>query len=291
MKNKNELSEIFNQNEQSLTRGQQKAKIEQVKGLLAKFKSNHSKILAAEKPDTPYIVNESGEKTIGVVGENLAKMKKLLSTDSILPIIPTAAARQVQVDQKIRLEKLQHKLASLEFSVQQAQNEFLTEASVQKEFFDLKQKFSFELSNSIASLEEEIGINYCEEASPEVTRACREVYGLMNACIKTMSAMIIQTTQASQSVSIRDTKLLDLKVTIFKEDYKQWKNFKDIFESLIQVNLPTVRKMEYSKTYLEGEPLRLISAFTLSAENYKDAYDTLKKRYDHKRKLFMIHLV
>lgn len=34
----------------------------------------------------------------------------------------------------------------------------------------------------------------------------------------------------------------------------------------------------------------MISAFTLSADNYKDAYDFLKNRYDNKRKLLTIHL-
>lgn len=91
---------------------------------------------------------------------------------------------------------------------------------------------------------------------------------------------------------LRDSKLPDLKVPIFKGDYRQWQNFKYIFDAFIhnKQSLEQVHKMEYLKTFLEGEPMRLISPFTLTAQNYPDAYNLLRKRYDNERKLLTIHL-
>uniref|UniRef100_T1GHX9 Uncharacterized protein n=1 Tax=Megaselia scalaris TaxID=36166 RepID=T1GHX9_MEGSC len=48
--------------------------------------------------------------------------------------------------------------------------------------------------------------------------------------------------------------------------------------------------MEYLKTYLDGEPAKLISSYLLSGNNYKAAFKALDKIYNNKCLLVSIHI-
>lgn len=104
-------------------------------------------------------------------------------------------------------------------SIQEAQNELRTEASIQKEFFEVMHTFLFEQWSSIASLEEEVVINDCEETPLYTAGSCREVFVLLNACIKAMSSKISTTVVASSSVNFRDSKLPDFKVNPLQGEF------------------------------------------------------------------------
>ncbi|XP_055714179.1 uncharacterized protein LOC129808430 [Phlebotomus papatasi] len=79
-----------------------------------------------------------------------------------------------------------------------------------------------------------------------------------------------------------NNKLPPLTVPDFSGDYTAWKNFKDMFLSIIDKDskLSQVQKLQYLKTYVKDEALKLISEISVTEENYVVAWDALVKHYD-----------
>ena len=79
--------------------------------------------------------------------------------------------------------------------------------------------------------------------------------------------------------------LKELGIPIFKGDKKLWPTFYDLFVNIIDQNqnISDGRKLQYLFSYLEGEPLKLLSGISLSDQNYRIAFEKLVKRYQNKR--------
>ncbi|XP_063922662.1 uncharacterized protein LOC135137054 [Zophobas morio] len=78
-------------------------------------------------------------------------------------------------------------------------------------------------------------------------------------------------------------KLPTLNLPTFSGLYSEWLSFNDTFCSLIDQNnsLNNCQKFHYLKSSLKGEALATIDALTISVDNYKSAYDLLRKRYNN----------
>lgn len=86
-------------------------------------------------------------------------------------------------------------------------------------------------------------------------------------------------------VSHMHVKLPRMEIPKFAGDIRKWRNFYDMFGKLVHENtkLSDIEKFTFLRTYLEGEPLKLISHFEVTAATYAMAWDTLKARYNNVR--------
>lgn len=77
-------------------------------------------------------------------------------------------------------------------------------------------------------------------------------------------------TQQDQPARESQPKLPELKLPEFSEKYTDWMIFKNTFEAAIHdnLNLTSIRKLQYLMGQLKGEANQVISDFKLSNENY-----------------------
>ena len=87
-------------------------------------------------------------------------------------------------------------------------------------------------------------------------------------------------------------KLPKLVPKTFNGDLTNWEAFWSTFESSIHLNptLSAVDKFTYLNSLLEGPAMRAVAGLKLSAGNYTEAIDTLKKRFSNKRQIISRHM-
>ncbi|XP_046619726.1 uncharacterized protein LOC124304951 [Neodiprion virginianus] len=78
-----------------------------------------------------------------------------------------------------------------------------------------------------------------------------------------------------------------IQLPMFSGNYEDWPSFRDLFKSLIDQNasISEVEKLHYLKASLKGEASLLIKTLSITAENYKQAWNTLSGLYENKRAL------
>ena len=91
---------------------------------------------------------------------------------------------------------------------------------------------------------------------------------------------------------IQGVKLPPINLQKFNGDYKDWLEFRDLFESLINANgsIPNIQKFHYLRASLQGGAAQVIRSIELSGESYPLAWDTLCKRYENKKILIQNHI-
>lgn len=79
---------------------------------------------------------------------------------------------------------------------------------------------------------------------------------------------------------------------IFSGDIEGWSEFYSLFESLVDKDqqLSETKKFQYLKTSLKGDALSVISQLDFIPENYILAKESLKKRYENKRRLASLYI-
>lgn len=83
----------------------------------------------------------------------------------------------------------------------------------------------------------------------------------------------------------------DISLPNFDGDVKQWIEFRDTFDVLInQSNLKNIQKFKYLKSCLKGCALEVIGALEFSNENYDLAWKLLCERYNNPRIIVNNHL-
>lgn len=87
------------------------------------------------------------------------------------------------------------------------------------------------------------------------------------------------------STSKGDVKLPSISLPSFNGNYTEWQSFHDLFIALVHNNdsLEAVQKLHYLKGSLSGEAELLLRQFSITGENYEEAWSILKKRYSNKR--------
>jgi len=77
-------------------------------------------------------------------------------------------------------------------------------------------------------------------------------------------------------------KLPRVNLPTFSGPFKEWTPFRNMFRSMIDQNpaLPHIQKMQYLISALKGEARDVIGSLEVSEENYVEAWEMLKERYD-----------
>lgn len=91
--------------------------------------------------------------------------------------------------------------------------------------------------------------------------------------------------ETKAKASSSDIKLPHISIPVFGGNYTDWQSFHDLFMALIHKNesLEDVQKLHYLKSSLKGDAEALLRQFSVTGENYTEAWSILKKRYDNKR--------
>uniref|UniRef100_A0A1B0D838 Uncharacterized protein n=1 Tax=Phlebotomus papatasi TaxID=29031 RepID=A0A1B0D838_PHLPP len=81
---------------------------------------------------------------------------------------------------------------------------------------------------------------------------------------------------------LHTNKLPTLEVPNFSGDHTQWLHFKGMFLSIVHNNrqLSNIQKLQYLKSYVSGNALKLIENVPLSDQNYESAWGLLQSQFD-----------
>ncbi|XP_011858074.1 PREDICTED: uncharacterized protein LOC105555659 [Vollenhovia emeryi] len=87
-------------------------------------------------------------------------------------------------------------------------------------------------------------------------------------------------------------KLPEIKLPEFSGDYTKWMFFKNSFETTIHSDkdLSPMQKHQYLVGILKGEALQVVQGFSISDENYENAWTLLKNTYDNQMLIIETHL-
>ena len=82
-------------------------------------------------------------------------------------------------------------------------------------------------------------------------------------------------------------KLPEIKLPEFHGELKNWSQFWDLFTSLVdkRLDLPVSVKFTYLRNALRGPSARLISGFSITAENYDEAKQLLLDHYQDSKRI------
>ena len=88
-------------------------------------------------------------------------------------------------------------------------------------------------------------------------------------------------------------KLPKLTPKTFNGDLTKWETFWGMFESYIHLNssLSAVDKFTYLQSLLKGPASRAIAGLPLTAPNYAETIETLKKRFGNRQQIIHRHMV
>lgn len=87
-------------------------------------------------------------------------------------------------------------------------------------------------------------------------------------------------------------RLPKISIPKFEGDLLEWVRFRDIFSSIVhnESSLADIEKFHHLVGSLSGEPLRIVSSFSLTSDNYHHAWKALEERYNNKRILAAAYL-
>lgn len=91
---------------------------------------------------------------------------------------------------------------------------------------------------------------------------------------------------------VQGVKLPPINLQKFSGDYKNWLEFRDLFDSIIHSNssIPNIQKFHYLRASLEGGAAQVIRSIELCGDNYALAWETLCKRYENRCILVQNHV-
>jgi len=78
----------------------------------------------------------------------------------------------------------------------------------------------------------------------------------------------------------------------FSSRYEDWYPFYNTFESMIHLNtkLTNIQRFHYLISSLEGDAAHVIKSLEITPDNYREALELLKQRYDDKRVISQEHI-
>src|SRR5277367_2619437 len=97
------------------------------------------------------------------------------------------------------------------------------------------------------------------------------------------------TNQAESSAKIQ---LPRINLPTFDGKYTDWVSYHDLLSALVLNNtaLSKVEKLQYMKTFLRGEPLKLLQSIQTTEANFEEALKRLMDRYNNKRLIVNSHV-
>jgi hypothetical protein len=107
--------------------------------------------------------------------------------------------------------------------------------------------------------------------------------------------LISPSTSVNSSQGIAESvvaKLPPINLPSLEENYIEWVNFKNTFDSMIQErnDLTNIQKFHYLKSSVKGEAQKLIVHLAITHDNYITAYNLLESRFENKRIIVQEHV-
>lgn len=89
-----------------------------------------------------------------------------------------------------------------------------------------------------------------------------------------------------------EVKLPVMEIPTFYGSYKEWLEFYDTFNTLVDSNesLTDIQKFYYLKNSLKGNAANVIHSLEVSATNYKEAWVLLKERFENRKLIALDHI-
>ena len=103
----------------------------------------------------------------------------------------------------------------------------------------------------------------------------------------------VQDSRRNDSVpTARSRALPNISLLRFTGKYSDWPPFRDLFSSMVISNsdLSPVERLQYLKTSVSGEALKVISGIAITGDNVDRAWTRLTSRFDNKRALVNSYL-
>ncbi|XP_062704581.1 uncharacterized protein LOC134286898 [Aedes albopictus] len=106
---------------------------------------------------------------------------------------------------------------------------------------------------------------------------------------KTTSSSVTNHSPSAKPMNIR---LPEINLPKFSGRLEDWCVFRDSFESAVgsRSDIGPVEKLHYLKGLVQGEAARILDPIKVSEQGYKDAWRTLKLRFENKRQLIKCHI-
>ena len=196
----------------------------------------------------------------------------------------------------IRLQQcklmLQEKLQTLNTLDQEILT--LVEDSALEEEIEQADVFKERLQHSIISTDRLITLEHTapmaatDGPSPRTTTAAES----RTEAVVTTTTSATHRSDAAIVSSGGTVKLPKLVPRKFNGELTKWESFWSSFESSIHLNttLTAVDKFNYLNSLLEGPALAAVAGLKLTAANYSEAIDTLKKRFGNKQQIISRHM-
>lgn len=91
---------------------------------------------------------------------------------------------------------------------------------------------------------------------------------------------------------VRNIRLPTLTLPIFSGGYGEWLGFRDAFSAIIHddPSIPKIQKLRYLQAKLKGEAAQVIESIETSSDNYDEAWDLLKERFNNERVIIQNHM-
>lgn len=202
------------------------------------------------------------------------------------------------------MDLLKKQLTTLKRQVTKIDNWFQTNKNNDDSYaFQLKrellqgyyEKFTVLLEN-LDTIEEDVSSDSFQKDCDELeNKYCNVLIGLRRR-IDELKIVVVPTHVKDQSEptnpTVFNTKLPEISINTFTGEFSDWNSFYELYENLILKNnsLSDVQKFIYLKSYLQGEPLNLISSLQLTAGNFQIALNTLKDRYENQFRIVNAHI-
>ncbi|KYN08275.1 hypothetical protein ALC62_00745 [Cyphomyrmex costatus] len=105
----------------------------------------------------------------------------------------------------------------------------------------------------------------------------------------------IQTSvQSIPSSDRRDTRirLPKIDLPVFSGAYEDWYSYQDTFEKLIHVNpsLTDIERFHYLRSWLKDKAAEVVKSIETTTDNYHEAWNAVKERFDNKRWIVRKHI-
>lgn len=123
----------------------------------------------------------------------------------------------------------------------------------------------------------------------DLYETCEEIYINYKSDLKTkmteLSPVTPTTALPENKKTTPELKLPTINIPQFSGKYTEWPSFHDLFNSIIHTNksIDDVQKLHYLKSSLSGEAEQLLRTITVTSQNYNEAWEILKNRYNNKR--------
>jgi len=153
---------------------------------------------------------------------------------------------------------------------------------------EIQQDFE-EFENTLGEVEEILISMICERRRQNSNRETTSTIGRGESIDEESSLNVLIQQQAqflekfsNMSTQSRVENLPKVRIPTFTGDWKDWKTFIDLFMCTFgdNENITAVQKFQNLKSCLSGEPLSLLNHLTVSEENYNEAIEKLKQRYE-----------